>query len=205
MLGMFKFLGRNRSRPKYDYSELLSQRDDVFLEGVKSVIQGASPNAHANIVFAYKSMTLFLQVFRRKTGENPNAEASEDVDGFIMLAEKMIAESQEDKAQRRGHWFAQAGLVRRATDIALKMGCIEDAGMIWVKIAKSGWLLKDVYDNNILWDKVEKQSFDMVTAKKTGALSGGWFIVNFVVPKDVRSSKAIREFARTHGIFPSST
>lgn len=179
-------------------TDILALSEDVFLTRMKAIILDYEPNAHIMMVFAWTMMRIELELNEKTLIENPNAGVPKGLDGFIMTAAKIADEAKSEIVLRRCHWFAHAGLLKRATDVAVRSGRLEDAGEMWVKIAESGWLIKNVYEHNIIWGEQEKSSFLLV---HKGLDDGTSCILNFIMPKEIRRSKTVRAFVLSKGIF----
>jgi len=149
------------------------------------------------LVVAFNLIDILLVWMTWRANKHPKKGLPKDIDGFIIFNSRSLLEVQEDIAVRRLHWFAMAGLVKKATTICIKNKYDDDSAFIWIRLASGGAIAEDALRHNIVWDHQEKSSFSHIHSERSGID----YILNHVMPSALRRNRTINDFSGEHDIF----
>lgn len=183
------------------YEQILKLKDATFIKALQYMITTQEPAACAMCIVAYENQgpqlnASFYLAHTDKTSDAPK-NLEEYLYKVIIYALKKKEYQYNEIAQRRLMWFYQAGLIRRATEMAEQNNIfVDDVADIWLALTRGSAFLKRLLEHNVIWSREEKMWFDDLT----GQLSGMRYTFNHIMPKWLHSHPKIRQFEIESGI-----
>jgi hypothetical protein len=195
-MGLFDFLKRKESLSIAEI--LLKMPDDQFAEAVYGMFKSEIPATHTMGVVAYQNFMLSIPVIKKFMAENGQTFA---YDEFMRGLFDHLSGKKDDFSERRFGWltlgFSQLTLTRRASKNPDLHGV---CSTIWVMMAESGFHLKSLLSENIVWKPNEKLYFSDL---KDGP-DGVKLVTNLIVPKSYRADPRFATLGQKHSFWVST-